>query len=160
RIPTRAIFMVTHNIEESVLLADRVVVLGRNPARIRADFAVTLPHPRDRKAAGFFEHVDHIYKVLTQPAVEHAFPDFGGFGAPAVKARTPAKPLPHARPGGIAGLLELLLDRGGADDLYHLADELVMEVDDLLPIVDAAVLLDFIHLAEGDAAITPAGRAF
>jgi len=157
RIPTRAIFMVTHNIEESVLLADRVIVLGRNPGSIRADFAVTLPHPRDRKAERFFEHVDHIYKVLTQPEVEHAPP---GFGAAAVKARTPAKPLPHARPGGIAGLLEILLDRGGADDLYHLADELVMEVDDLLPIVDAAALLDFIRLAEGDVAITPAGRAF
>ena len=160
RIPTRAIFLVTHNIEESVLLADRVIVLGRNPGRIRADFAVTLPQPRDRKAKRFFEHVDHIYKVLTQPEVEHAPPRFGAAGAAAVKTRVAATALPHARPGGIAGLLEILLDRGGADDLYHLADELVMEVDDLLPIVDAAVLLDFIRLSEGDVAITPEGRAF
>ncbi len=157
RIPTRAIFMVTHNIEESVLLADRIIVLGKNPARIRADFAVTLPHPRDRKAKSFFEHVDHIYKVLTEPEVEHAPPSFG---AAAARKRVEATALPHARPGGIAGLLEILLDRGGTDDLYHLADELVMEVDDLLPIVDAAVLLDFIHLKEGDVAITPEGRAF
>jgi NitT/TauT family transport system ATP-binding protein len=156
RIPTRAIFMVTHNIEESVLLADRVIVLGRNPARIRADFPVTLPHPRDRKAKRFFELVDHIYKVLTQPEVEHAPPSFGAV----VKPKSAATALPHARPGGIAGLLEILLDRGGTDDLAHLADELAMEVDDLLPIVDAAVLLDFIRLSEGDVAITPEGRAF
>src|SRR6202047_2410006 len=74
KMPTRAIFMVTHNIEEAVLLADRVVVLGRNPGRIRADFEVDLPRPRDRKSRRFLEFVDHIYKVLTQPDVEHAPP--------------------------------------------------------------------------------------
>jgi NitT/TauT family transport system ATP-binding protein len=68
--------------------------------------------------------------------------------------------LPHARPGSIAGLLELLTDRGGRDDLYHLADELSMEVDDLLPSVEAAVLLGFAKLAEGDTEITAEGREF
>ena len=67
KIPTRAIFIVTHNIEEAVLLADRVIVLGRNPARVRADFRVALPQPRERKAATFVLYVDYIYKVLTQP---------------------------------------------------------------------------------------------
>jgi NitT/TauT family transport system ATP-binding protein len=68
--------------------------------------------------------------------------------------------LPHARPGGIAGLMEILLDRGGRDDLHHLAADLIMEVDDLLPIVEAAGLLGFINLREGDVEITPEGRAF
>ena len=63
--------------------------------------------------------------------------------------------LPHARPGGIAGLLELLLDHNGKDDIYRLADDLAFEVDDLLPIVDAAQLLGFLTVTEGDAAITP-----
>ena len=68
--------------------------------------------------------------------------------------------LPHARPGGIAGLLELLHDRGGEEDLYHVADDSCMEVDDLLPIVEAAALLGFADAAEGDVEITAAGRAF
>jgi len=65
--------------------------------------------------------------------------------------------LPHARPGGIAGLLELLLDHNGKDDIYRLADDLAFEIDDLLPIVDAASLLGFLTVNEGDAALTPIG---
>jgi len=68
--------------------------------------------------------------------------------------------LPHARPGGIAGLLELLLDKGGRDDIYRLADDLAFEIDDLLPIVDAAQLLGFLNVEEGDAVITPEGTEF
>ena len=68
--------------------------------------------------------------------------------------------LPHARPGGMAGLLELLLDKGGRDDIYRLADDLAFEIDDLLPIVDAAQLLGFLNIEEGDAAITQSGAEF
>jgi NitT/TauT family transport system ATP-binding protein len=68
--------------------------------------------------------------------------------------------LPHARPGGIAGFMELLADRGGRDDLYKLADELSMDVDDLLPIVDASAMLGFAAVREGDVEITPEGRKF
>ncbi|HEV3457539.1 MAG TPA: nitrate/sulfonate/bicarbonate ABC transporter ATP-binding protein [Thermoanaerobaculia bacterium] len=160
KMPARAIFLVTHNIEEAVLLADRVVVLGRNPGRIRADFEVDLPRPRDRKSRRFLELVDHIYKVLTQPDVEHA-PPTGPAARQQAAARTAAyQMLPHARPGGIAGLLEILIDRGGKEDLYNLADELAMEVSDLLPIIDACSLLKFIRVQEGDVEITPEGKTF
>jgi NitT/TauT family transport system ATP-binding protein len=161
RMPTRAIFFVTHNIEEAVLLADRIIVLGRNPARIRADLKVDLEQPRDRKAARFVDMVDYIYTVLTRPNIEPP-PPAGDVKPEALAERATSRyqMLPHARPGGIAGLLEILLDRGGHDDLYHLADELVMEVDDLLPIIEGAALLGFIHVHEGDVDITPEGRAF
>ena len=155
KIPTRSIFIVTHNIEEAVQLADRVIVLGRNPARIRADFRVALPQPRDRKSASFLPYVDYIYKVMTQPELELAPPSGEGVAA---KARAPM--LPHARPGGITGLVELLMDRGGSEDLYHVADDLHLEVDDLLPIVEATVLLGFAKSREGDVEITPEGKVF
>jgi NitT/TauT family transport system ATP-binding protein len=155
KIPTRSIFLVTHNIEEAVQLADRVIVLGRNPARIRADFRVALPQPRDRKSASFLPYVDYIYKVMTQPELELAPPSGAGVAA---KARAPM--LPHARPGGITGLLELLMDRGGSEDLYHVADDLHLEVDDLLPIVEATSLLGFAKSREGDVEITPEGKVF
>jgi NitT/TauT family transport system ATP-binding protein len=159
-MPTSAIFVVTHNIEESVLLADRVIVLGRNPGRIRSDFEVTLPYPRDRKAPRFVEYVDYIYKIMTQPDVEHTLPEAAGGAKSAIRAKEKYQMLPHARPGGIAGLLELLHDQGGRDDLYRLSDELSMDVDDLLPIVEAASMLGFATLKEGDVEISPEGIAF
>ena len=66
KMPTRAVFVVTHNIEEAVLLADRIIVLGKNPATIRTDFQVALERPRDRKDARFTNLVDYIYRVLTR----------------------------------------------------------------------------------------------
>lgn len=154
KMPTSAIFIVTHNIEEAVLLADRVIVLGRNPGHIRSDFKIYLPQPRNRRSARFTEYVDYIYTVMTRPEAE--LPP-----TPQRKPMAKAKyqMLPHALPGGIGGLLELLADRGGRDDLYHLAEELNMEIDDLLPTVEAAVLLGFATLKEGDAEITQEGKA-
>jgi NitT/TauT family transport system ATP-binding protein len=159
-MPTKAIFIVTHNIEEAVLLADRIIVLGRNPGHIRTDFKVQLQHPRDRKSEPFTNLVDYIYKVLTRPEVVPAAPD-QTTGKPVRDQRQMHyQMLPHARPGGVAGLLELLIDKGGRDDIYRLADDLAFEIDDLLPIVDAAQLLGFLTVADGDAAITPTGTAY
>jgi len=158
KMPTSAIFIVTHNIEEAILLADRVIVLGRNPARVRADFTIELPHFRDRKSPRFVELVDYVYKIMTQPDLELAVP---GAQASAQKpARQKYQMLPHARVGGIAGLLELLQDRGGKEDLYRLAEELIMDAEDLLPIVEASVLLGFAALKEGDVEITTEGSHF
>ncbi len=162
KMPTQAIFIVTHNIEEAVLLADRVIVLGRNPARIRSDFEIDIPQYRDRKSPRFLAYVDYIYKTLTRPQEEAAVPgkaaQVPGNGQP--RERTKFQMLPHARPGGMAGFMELLVDRGGHDDLYKLADELAMDVDDLLPIVEASAMLGFAVLREGDVEITPEGRKF
>ncbi len=161
-IPTQAIFLVTHNIEEAVMLADRIIVLGRNPGRIRTDFNVALSHPRDRKGPAFHQLVDYIYKVLTQPdAQPPVLPQTTDATQPsAPPAPVPYQMLPHARPGGVAGLLEMLEDHGGRYEVYRLAEELSLEIDHLLPIVDAGQLLGFLTLEEGAAAITAQGAAY
>src|SRR5450755_755360 len=106
KMPTTCIFIVTHNIEEAVLLADRVIVLGRNPARIRSDFEIDIPQYRDRKSPRFLAYVDFIYKALTKPTDELSSPNAAfskaGDGAKE-RERTKFQMLPHARPGGIAG---------------------------------------------------------
>jgi len=171
KMPTSAIFIVTHNIEEAVMLADRIVVLGRNPARIRADFNVRLLHPRDRKSGRFVELVDYIYKIMTEPDVDHTLPDPESTGEIVVppgglkRGQAPVRMskyqiLPHARVGGIAGLIELLHDRGGREDLFRLSEELVMDVEDLLPILEACQLLGFARLKEGDVQLSGRGVRF
>jgi NitT/TauT family transport system ATP-binding protein len=171
KMPTSAIFIVTHNIEEAVMLADRIMVLGRNPARVRSDFNVRLRHPRDRKSSRCVELVDYIYKVMTEPDVEHTLPDAeataeiilppGGLKKQEAPLRTTKyQMLPHARVGGIAGMLEILHDRGGREDLFRLGEDLIMDIQDLLPILEACVLLGFARLTEGDAQITPQGVRF
>src|SRR3984885_2550232 len=120
KIPTRSIFLVTHNIDEAVLLADRIIVLGRNPAKIRADFRVPLDRPRERHSAEFLLYVDYIYKLMTQPEIEAELP------TPGRGSKTLHRLLPQARRGAIAGLLELLNDRGGKEDLYRIGEGLRM----------------------------------
>jgi NitT/TauT family transport system ATP-binding protein len=158
KIPTRAIFIVTHNIEEAVELADRIVVLGKNPAHIHADFKVDIAHPRDRKAPRFAELVDAIYRVLTRPDLRHDLVEAELPTGTAVQHRPIM--LPHTRPGGMAGLLEIVADHGGRVDLRRLAEELSLEVDALLPTVDTAMLLGLLRVEEGDVAITPEGQEF
>jgi NitT/TauT family transport system ATP-binding protein len=161
-IPTQAIFIVTHNIEEAVLLADRIIVLGRNPGHVRTDFKVTtLTHPRDRKSPAFTQLVDYIYKVLTRPdVVPTEMPTLVDGRRVRDQRQMHYEMLPHARPGGIAGLLELVIDFSGRVDIYRLADELAFEIDDLLPIVEAAQLLGFLRVEEGDVVITPEGQEY
>ncbi|HEV2423271.1 MAG TPA: AAA-associated domain-containing protein [Terriglobia bacterium] len=153
KIPTRSIFLVTHNIEEAVMLADRIVVLGRNPARIRADFRVPLNHPREHNSPEFLLYVDYIYKLITQPERQAGL-------LSAAPARPPYPALPSVHSGAIAGLLELLNDRGGKDDLYHIADDLQMGVDNLLPLVESATVLAFARADRGDLELTATGKAF
>ena len=159
KIPTRAMFIVTHNIEEAVVLADRIVVLGRNPAHIHADFSVSIPHPRDRKSAQFIELVDSIYRVLTHPGHKDEAAPARAYG-PGATPKSKVVMLPHTRPGGLAGLLEMLVDRGGRVDLHRLSEELSMDLESLLPTIETAVLLGFLRTEEGDAIITPDGYAF
>src|SRR6202522_3601199 len=158
KMPTSAIFIVTHNIEEAVLLADRVIVLARNPAWVRADFAVELAHPRDRKSPRFIELVDYIYKIMTQPQLALPVPDAN----PSAQkpARQKYQMIPHARVGGIAGLLELLQYRSGKEYLHRLAEVLIMDAEDLLPIVEASVLLGFATLEGGDVQLNAEGTQF
>jgi len=162
RIPTKSILIVTHGIEEAVTLADRVIVLGRNPGRIRADLPITLPHYRDRKSPEFQALVDQVYKILTNPDLPDISTQSNTTTASA-KSKPPAQPkyqsLPHVRIGSVAGLLELLEGRQ-EKDIYRIAQELLLEVDDLLPIVEASKLMDLVSITEGDIQLGAIGEKF
>ncbi len=163
RFPTKTIVMVTHNIEEAVLLADRILVLGTNPGQIRADMINPLPRPRRRRTPDFDELVDQIYRMMTQRSAPTPGPGQGQPATPGgpVAGTVSDTPLPQASVDGLSGLAEILLGRhGGSADLADLADSLGLEVDDLLPIVDALVLLGFADLRGDRLELTANGQVF
>jgi NitT/TauT family transport system ATP-binding protein len=160
--PSKSILIVTHNIEEAVFLADRVILLGSNPGHVRDEIVIDLPRPHDRMIDRFKALVDYIYTVMTNPEAEVT----GAVSVSAPKAPQPSRspysrPLPHVRVGGISGLLELIVDQPeGKDDIPHLAERIQLEVDDLLPILDGVVLLGFAEIAQGDVTLTEIGQDF
>jgi NitT/TauT family transport system ATP-binding protein len=157
RMPIKAILMVTHNIEEAVLMADRVLVLSSNPGRIASEIPVTLPHPRDRLDPGFRDLVEKIYALMTQrpdptkPAPREAAAAVGlGLALPRVSTNS------------LAGMLEEIAapPYDGKADLPHLADSLQLEIDDLFPLGETLQLLRLAEFQEGDIKLTPLGRQF
>ncbi|HEY7168868.1 MAG TPA: AAA-associated domain-containing protein, partial [Candidatus Binatia bacterium] len=155
KIPTKAILMVTHNIEEAVLMADRIVIMGKEPGHIITEIGVALRHPRQRKDTAFQGLVDKVYAAVagqSRPKEETLGTQPGQPGV--------TRALPHAQLSAVAGLLEKLLEEGGGVDLYRMGRDLVLELDDLLPIVEAADLLGFIKVSEGDLILTPLGRTY
>ena len=156
--PTKAILIVTHNIEEAVQMADRIFVLSSNPGRLRAEITNDLPRPRDRRTPEFESLVDHLYQIMTGRAAaveDHLAP--GADEQPELVSPTEV-PLPYGSVGGLAGLLEILDAQGGRADLPELAHQLTFEVDDLLPLTDAAEMLGFAEVEDADLQITDLGR--
>lgn len=161
--PAQSILIVTHNIEEAVFLADRIIILGSNPGHIRGEVVIDLPRPHDHTNVRFQALVDYIYTVMTNPEAEVS--KEAAIAPKAVPAPPPKSPyaqsLPHARVGGISGLLELIVEQPeGKEDIPRLAERLQLEVDDLLPILDAAVMLGFAEVTQGDVHLTEIGRDF
>jgi NitT/TauT family transport system ATP-binding protein len=149
-IPTQAILMVTHNIEEAVLMADRIVVMGKDPGHIVTEIDVPLRHPRLRKDTAFQALVDKVYAAVAGRTSPEA----------AATAGRAKKPLPRARLNALAGLLERVNAEGGRVDLYRLSGDLILELDDLLPIVEAGELIGFLVVQEGDLTLTALGKTY
>jgi NitT/TauT family transport system ATP-binding protein len=160
--PSKSILLVTHNIEEAVFLADRVIVLGSNPGHLRGEVKIELSRPHNRLDSRFAEIVDRLYTVMTNPDVAIAATGLPPAVLGGASHKSPfAQPLPHVRPGGISGMLQLLAEHGTeAEDIAHLSDRLSVTADDLLALLEAAVLLKFAEITDGDVSLTTTGLAF
>ncbi len=156
QLQIRAVLMVSHNIEEAVFMADRIVVMDKGPGRIVAEVAVNLPHPRDRKSDAFAALVNRVYALLmgqTQPEEI----EFGTEPGQAGKTRA----LPMAPVTALAGLLEHTnATPYERDEIAQLREDLGLDLDHLLPLVEAAELLGFARVEGGAMILTPLGEAF
>ena len=156
RIPIKAILMVTHNIEEAVLMADRIMVLSSNPGRIASEIPVTLPHPRDRLNPEFRDLVEKIYALMTQR------PEPKPAAREAAAAAGLGLALPRVSTNSLAGMLEEIAapPYSGKADLPHLADSLQLEIDELFPLGETLQLLRLAEFEEGDIKLTALGQRF
>jgi NitT/TauT family transport system ATP-binding protein len=156
RIPTKGILIVSHNIEEAVEMADRILIFGSDPGRINAEIPVTMPHPRAWDSPQFRQIVDQVYTLLTT--------------VPGRDGRRGAKPepigvgyrLPDAAVQQLSGLIDSLSEApfNGHADLPQLADDAELDDDELFPLLEALQLLGFAHVSGGDIDLTAAGRHY
>ncbi len=156
KLPIKAIMLVTHNIEEAVLMCDRVLLFSSSPARITADIPINLPQPRDRTTREFEDYVDRIYVEMTAKRIER-------IREQQTKANAGIEmPLTHVSPNQISGLIEALAAApyNGKADLPDIAYEQELEVDELFPVAEAMQLLRLADVEGGDIKLTHMGKRF
>ena len=156
-MPTKAMLVVSHNIEEAVLMADRVLIFASDPGRIRCQLAVQLPRPRDPDSADVRALIDEIYALMTAGAGR------AGRGVEAAERPAPlTERLPAADVGRMDGLLELLADQpfNGQADLPQLAEDSELTDAELLPVAHALALLGLAHLESGDLRLSALGQRY
>ncbi|HUO23630.1 MAG TPA: nitrate/sulfonate/bicarbonate ABC transporter ATP-binding protein [Caulobacteraceae bacterium] len=156
RMPIRSILIVTHNIEEAVLMCDRVLVFSSNPGRIAAEIRIDLPQPRNRQSPAFRALVEELYSRMTArspdaPAREGLFP---GMGIGMV--------LPEVSTNSMAGLLETLQEapHNGSAALNELSDDVGLDADELFPIADTLQLFRLVELEGNRIRLTGPGRRY
>src|SRR5579885_131367 len=158
KLPIKGVILVTHNIEEAVLMCDRVLVFATNPGRIVSEIKVDLTHPRDRLDPRFRDLVERTYVELTAtrtPERPAARPErIAGAGIGTI--------LPRVSSTLLSGLLETIAapPYGGQADLPVIAASLNMEIDDLFPVAETLQMLRFVEVAGGDIRLNPEGRRF
>jgi NitT/TauT family transport system ATP-binding protein len=158
RMPIKGVILVTHNIEEAVLMCDRILVFGSNPGRILSEIKVALPQPRNRLDPSFRELVERIYVEMTVRPKDGAAGGrqerFPGLGIGSV--------LPQVSSNLLAGLMEAVAAAPfhGKADLPEIASDLQMEIDELFPVAETLQMLRFAELEGGDLKLTEDGLAF
>ncbi|MDE3207376.1 MAG: nitrate/sulfonate/bicarbonate ABC transporter ATP-binding protein [Pseudomonadota bacterium] len=155
QLPPMSVLLVTHNIEEAVLMCDRIVILSSNPGRITAEIPVKLPQPRNRLDPRFQDIVDEIYSILTSRTTELIHNQILSLGKH-------IEPLPNVPINLIEGFTETLANPPyeGQSELSELANELALEIDDLFPIAETLYILKFVDLKEGNIRLTENGLLF
>lgn len=151
---TNGILLVTHNIEEAAMLADRIVIFGSDPGYIRAELNVELPQPRDPEASEFRALVDKIYTLMTTGPKERAK------RAQRERQIGLGYRLPDVEPSELSGLIETMKSFEERIDLPELADELMMNIDDLFPILETLEIMGFAQVSDGDIQLSDLGKQF
>jgi NitT/TauT family transport system ATP-binding protein len=156
KLPIKGVILVTHNIEEAVLMCDRILLFSTNPGRIISEISVDLKQPRNRLDPQFRDMVEKIYVAMT--ARKPAAPQIGTI----IPTATISSALPRVSANLLSGLVETLAAApfNGKADLPVLADELHMESDELFPVAESLQMLRLAEIEGGDIKLTDSGKQF
>ncbi|BAK85217.1 ATP-binding cassette domain-containing protein [Komagataeibacter medellinensis] len=162
KLPIQSILLVTHNIEEAVLMCDRILIFSSNPGRVAYELQVPFEHPRNREDMAFRQFVDRIYALMTRRAPVVSEADMTDPDMKHVQISADAVALPVLPINTIVGMMETLAadPLHGRADLPLLASRLQLELDDLFPLGESLQLLGFAELEDGDILLTPEGMHF
>ncbi|MES2161768.1 MAG: AAA-associated domain-containing protein [Pseudomonadota bacterium] len=152
RIKTKGILIVSHNIEEAVMMADRIIIMSSDPGRIRSEILIDLPRPRNADSSAVRAYIDDVYGLMTMRPVQEA-------AAGAAPTPHPGYRLPETDVSHIEGVLELLADApfNGRADLPQLSEEAEISDEELFPVYEALGLLGLAQIEQGDIALTTLG---
>lgn len=157
----KSVILITHHIEEAVFLADRIVVLGARPGRIRTIIENDVPHPREYQSPAFLRLVHRIHDVITRDQL----PDEPVAGTTVTLPETPGGlplpgPLPCVNIGHVFGLMEVLQDKGGDIDIFALDQLTDYDFGHTLSVVKAGEMLELLDTPKHRVLLTDLGRRF
>jgi len=157
KTPIKGLLVVSHNIEEAVLMADRILIFSSDPGRVRVEIPIRMPRPRNVDSMEVRGLIDEVYAQMTlSPA------DIAGLVAGDIVPVHLGYRLPDAEVSQMEGLLEMLAAApfNGHADLPQLAEESELSDEELLPVYEALRLLELVHIAEGDITLTVLGQHY
>lgn len=155
KIPTKGILVVSHNIEEAVMMADRIIILGSDPGHVRCEVRIDLPRPRDVESIEVRAFIDEVYGLMTMRQSRES-------NADETASHHLGYRLPETDVSHIEAVLELLADTpfNGRADLPQLAEEAEISDEELFPTYEALGLLGLALIEKGDISLTALGHAY
>lgn len=184
----RAAVLVTHNLDEAMQLADRVIILQANPGMIYRTFEVPIARPRNPNTEEFksleddlerlfgelqlgrmlSEHDEEHHPTAPQEPTQAQVPEAemtqsassGSTISPPSERPRRTKPIINTSLVLVEGLLTRLAEEEIGMDLYDLADDMGQSVDHVLPAVASGELLGLLYTPGTRLVLTETGRTF
>lgn len=151
----KSVLIITHNIEEAVFLADRVVVMGSRPGHIRQIVPITLPHPRQYRAMDFRRMVQRLHDAIVAVQLPEEPTRLAAPAGPAVP-----QPLPHVGGAEIFGLMEIIRDLGEEVEIFRLDQMTDYEFGHTLAVLKAGEMLEFLETPRNWVVLSELGNRF
>jgi NitT/TauT family transport system ATP-binding protein len=158
---SRSMVLVTHNIQEAVFMAKRIMVMGINPGHIRKEIVNDLPYPRDEQSPAFRRMVSQIHTLIAETLMPDVPAAQTGLALPPKQPKEPPiETLPNIQIIEMIGLLEAIADQGGVADIFELAHDTGKDFGRTLYLVKAAELLELVDTPKQTVLLTDLGKHF